>query len=152
MTDSRIRLQQAFAIEDEVERSWAIEALADEAAGMLDDGHPEALELCRLIYELGPDDDLIVVAYDTVRAALIKAGHLSLPPLSEVILALEAQYAALPAREKLLAVARTLQRSCQDDYPECKAEILRLLDAAHEIAPLDNKERKLRLTISAISR
>lgn len=148
MPDFRDRFEQATTIDDEVERSWAIEALCNEAEEMSAAGHEEdALALFELIHALGPDDDLNTISYDIARRALIEAGKLTLTPLPEVILTLEQEYASLPPREKLLAIARTLHRTCQDDYPETNSEVLRLLDAAHQLAPLNDKDRKFRMSI-----
>lgn len=44
----------------------------------------------------------------------VEAGKLTPTPLPEVVQALEQDYASLPPRVKLLAIARTLRRTCQD--------------------------------------
>lgn len=58
MPDFRDRFEQAAAIDDDVERSWVIETLCNEAKEMSAAGHEEdALALFELIHALGPDGD-----------------------------------------------------------------------------------------------
>lgn len=148
MSQVRQWFDEAVATADPVERSQAVCDLTLDAEQMARDGRrAEAIELFELIATLDRYDDLLLPAIESADQHLISLGARTLQPLDTVVEELHRQFADLPERERLMAVAKALVRDHGRRRPESWGTAAQLFAAADAIRPLAGKELQLRAEI-----
>jgi len=148
MSQARAWFDKALAIADPIERSQAMSDLAFDAEQFAKEGRrDEAIELFELLVTLDRYDDLLLPAIESADEHLISLGVRSLPPLNAVVEQLHERFAAMPERERLLAVAKTLVREHSRRRPESLRVAADLLNAASAIQPLAGKELRFQTEV-----
>src|SRR5206468_3292924 len=79
---------------------------------------------------------------DCALEDLLRLGVRTLPPLAEVVAALQHEHSELPAADRQLAVAHSLVRQEGSRRPECWAIAAELAETAHKLRPLNQKESR----------
>lgn len=148
MSQAKQWFDEALGIADPVERSQAMCDLAFDAEQMARDGRrAEAIELFELLATLDRYDDLLLPAIESADEHLVALGVRNVQSLESVVAELHQQFKAMPERDRLLAVAKTLVRDHGRRRPKSWGIAAQLLVAAEAIRPLAGKELRFRAEV-----